>query len=93
METENRVQYLRITNSKSTALRLHLEPWGEQFVMDPGTTFQIVATGPEGDCMELEYDDEHITLWGWSGSVISIFHKGQRLGGGDIPMPDLPSGA
>jgi hypothetical protein len=73
---------LRIRNSHSAALTFYLEPWGEQYAMPPEATFAVVAKGPEGDSLEVEFADDHITLHGWPGSVVSLFHAGIELGAG-----------
>jgi len=37
------------------ALTFFLEPWGEQYRLAPEETFEIVARGPEGDSLEVEF--------------------------------------
>jgi hypothetical protein len=37
------------------ALTFSLEPWGEQYRLAPEETFEIVARGPEGDSLEVEF--------------------------------------
>jgi hypothetical protein len=61
---------------------------------DPETkeyvTFEIVARGPEGDSLEVEFADDQIILYGWLGSVVTLFHK---LGASDpehTPIPATP---
>lgn len=82
---------LRIRNSRVTSLALYLEPWGEEYCMPPEATFEVVARGPHGDCLEVEYAADHITVYGWSGSVVSLFHEGVELGTGNETPTPVPS--
>ncbi len=63
---------LRLTNSNNTGLKVHLEPWGEECEMESGATIEIAAQGPSGDTLEVEYGENVITVYGWSGSTISV---------------------
>lgn len=63
---------LRITNSITEEITLHLEPWGEQYTMKPGTLLMVTATGPDNDVLEVEYGDRRIAVYGWPGSNVSI---------------------
>ena len=86
---------LRIRNSRATSLTFYLEPWGEAYSMPPDAIFEVVARGPEGDCLEIEYTDEHITVYGWSGSTVSLFHTGMALGADcevQASVPTVPPG-
>jgi len=82
---------LRIRNSRATSLTLYLEPWGEKYLMSPEATFKVVAKGPQGDCLEVEYAEDHITVYGWPGSEVSLFHEGAELGTGQRTEPPIPS--
>lgn len=63
---------LRITNSTSKILTLRLEPWGDQHTMVAGATITVEAQGPSGDTLEVEYGEDDITLYGWTGSTVSL---------------------
>ena len=94
-ETKEYVTSLRVCNSRSIALIFSLEPWGEQYRLAPDETFEIVARGPEGDSLEVEFADDQIIVYGWPGSVVTLFHKGTELGATDskhTPIPATPRG-
>jgi hypothetical protein len=94
-ETKEYVTSLRVYNSRAITLTFSLEPWGEQYRLAPEETFEIVARGPEGDSLEVEFADDRITLYGWPGSVVTLLHKGTELGAGDskhTPIPATPRG-
>lgn len=67
----NRIR-IRILNSLSRDLMMHLEPWGEQHLMHSGATFGVKVQGPDGDTLEIEYGENRITIYGWSGSTVSV---------------------
>jgi hypothetical protein len=89
-EAKEYVTSLLVCNSRSITLTFSLEPWGEQYKLAPEETFEIVARGPEGDSLEVEFADDQSILYGWPGSAVSLFYKGTELGVGDaerIPIP------
>lgn len=75
-KTSESLVQLRVTNAREIELTLDVEPWGEQYPMAPGATFEVVARGPAGDCLEVEYGEDHITLYGWPGSTVSVSKAG-----------------
>ena len=90
-ETKEYVISLRVCNSRSIVLTFSLEPWGEQYRLAPEETFEIVARGPEGDSLEVAFADDQIILYGWPGSVVTLFHKGTELGAGDSKRTSIPT--
>ena len=81
---------LRVCNAHASPITLHLEPWGEQYTMPPEATFVVVARGPEGDALEVECAEEHIVLYGWPGSVVTLFHAGKEVGVGAAERAPVP---
>lgn len=84
---------IRLLNSRSIGIKFYLEPWGEEYEMPPDATFDVVAKGPQGGSLEVEFGDDHITVYGWAGSVVSLFHNGTELGKGlweRSPVPSYP---
>ncbi|MBA2449532.1 MAG: hypothetical protein H0V51_16050 [Chloroflexi bacterium] len=83
----------RLVNARDITIKCYLEPWGEEFEMPPGAIFRVVARGPQGDGLEVTIADEQITVWGWPGSVVRLFHDGVELGAGEwerTPVPPMP---
>jgi hypothetical protein len=92
-ETQEATTFLRIVNSRPDELKFFLEPWGEEYPMPPGEKFELVAKGPMGGQLELEYAEGHIMVWGWPGSVVALLNDGNELGRGDLrrgPVPPTP---
>ena len=61
-------------------MTLRLEPWGEEYTVPPGATVQVVARGPLGDSIEIEWGSGQVTVYGWPGSVVSVERRGKDLG-------------
>jgi hypothetical protein len=82
--------HLRIRNSRPYALTLRIEPWAEELLMPAGSIYEIVAQGPDDDCIEISSNDEAFVVYGWSGSIISIFQDQALLFECRIPVPRVP---
>jgi hypothetical protein len=72
-------QVLWLLNSGSEPLRLTLEPWGVVTDLVPGKRYEVVADGPVGDCLEAEFNGTAVFVYGWSGSVVSVFLDGKEV--------------
>ena len=75
-------QTLRIRNAGSADLDLHLEPWGDRFVLAPGASVDLVATGSKDGHFEIESGDSRVVVYGWVGSVVTVVQRGQEVGSG-----------
>jgi len=83
-------EYLMIKNSHAQQQRLHIEPWAEELAISTNTTYQIVAEGPLSGCLEVEIAEGTITVYGWPGSVLTVFHGKKALCECSTPAPPLP---
>lgn len=81
-----------VRNVRDTAVRFILEPQGCEFVMPPGAVFELRAEGPEGDELQIDFAPDQIIAWGWSGSVVEVWHNGVSLSGRSLPVPPVPPG-
>ena len=86
----NSIKSVRIVNSRNIELRFDLEPWGEQYKMQSGVNFAVVASAPLHGELEIEIQENRITVFGWSGSTVQIFQDGMEIGGSTQPVPPLP---
>lgn len=89
-----RVESVRVSNARTVDMPLYLEPWGEEYALAPGAVIEIVAEGPAGDSLEVELADDHITVYGWPGSVVTLFQEETELGAGSgkrSRVPPIPS--
>jgi hypothetical protein len=85
-----RTENLRLHNARSTAVTFVLEPWGQQCPMPAGTTFEIVARGPASDWLEVEFGDGYVTVYGWPGSLVTVYDGSRVVADGTHPPPDTP---
>jgi hypothetical protein len=71
-------------NGTSEVMLLIIEPWAEEYCLDPGVSVDVVGQGGAVDgSFEVEYFDKGIIFYGWEGSVVSVFINGQEV----IPSP------
>jgi hypothetical protein len=66
-----------LQNSRTSRLTLWVEPWGEVYKLAPGAKVKIQARGPVGtappnDSLIIQAKDDSITLWGWTGSGVTV---------------------
>jgi hypothetical protein len=88
------VTRLKLVNPRGLVFELLLEPWGETFPMPAGATFDIVAEGPADGELEITVEEACITVWGWTGSTVRLFHDGRELGKpghSSVPVPGMSS--
>jgi hypothetical protein len=81
---------LTVRNNHPYAVQFSLEPWADEVSMPPNGIFEIIATGPQGDCLEVMLGNDRITVYGWSGSVASVFNGREKVFDCQIPAPRLP---
>jgi hypothetical protein len=62
---------LALRNSLGSKVMVHLEPWGDQFSVEPGAILEVEMSGPTGGCLEIEVSEGAITVYGWEGSILS----------------------
>lgn len=84
------VQFLRIQNSYSRPVTIHLEPWGEELMISPNATYEFAARGPDRDFLQIDFAPSRITIYGWSGSVISVYYQGKLLRTCEVAVPAVP---
>lgn len=81
---------LTLVNTRAVEITFRLEPWGDEHAMPAGARFLIIATGPNDGVLEIEYGEDHLTIWGWSGSIVQAFHEGRELGAGAWGRSQVP---
>ncbi|HUS14337.1 MAG TPA: hypothetical protein VM536_04875 [Chloroflexia bacterium] len=70
---------LRLHNSGPATLRILLEPWGDQYTMQPDDLFEVEAKGPAGDRLEVAVAPGTVTIYGWPGAMVRVLHNGRDL--------------
>src|ERR1700730_5845533 len=69
-----------VTNSSSSPLVFHLEPWGEQIEMPSGVTFSVLAEAEVEGVFEIERFEEELIVWAWPTAVVKVFCSGEEGG-------------
>ena len=70
---------LVLRNVRSKTVTLVLEPWGEEHSLEPGSEIRLVFSGPPGDSPLVEWSEDCVTAYGWSGSTFRLFRDGIEL--------------
>ena len=72
---------LKFVNGSGEEVLVIVEPWAEQFRIEPGQEVDIIVKGGvPGQCLTLEYMPKCLIIYGWDGCVISIVSDGNCLG-------------
>ena len=83
---------IALTNSTGKEIVLHLEPWGEQFVMSPGITFSITARAEQSGAFEIEHLENEIIVWAWPTAIVEVFRGDVEVGiDAGLVRPAVPS--
>jgi hypothetical protein len=81
---------LRLVNSNEADTTFVIEPWTSQCSMPRGAIFEVIAHGPKGGVLEVEYSRDHIVLYGWAGSTLTVYQNGETILDGSVPVPPVP---
>ncbi|HZS92977.1 MAG TPA: hypothetical protein VFE42_36495 [Chloroflexota bacterium] len=93
VDIAERPESVRVSNARTVDMPFYLEPWGEEYTLAPGAVIEVLAEGPPGASLEVELADDHITVYGWPGSVVTLYQDGAELGAGGgkrMRVPALP---
>jgi hypothetical protein len=85
-----RTEHISLNNSETHALQLIIEPWAEELVMPPGARYDIIFEGPSDHSLRIDIGERKVVIYGWSGSIVSVFDKKRILCDYPIPVPDVP---
>ena len=69
----------------------HFEPWGFVYYMEPNARFLIVVQAPEQGSLELQYQDDNILFWGWTGCVAWVYLDGKELLSPEVMVAPPPT--
>jgi len=83
-------QNLWIRNSEDTTIVLCVEPWGNELSISNDNEYLVVFEGPKGEYPAVEWSKERVTVYGWPGSVASIFLNGQIVLSCATRVPKMP---
>jgi hypothetical protein len=77
MSSPHRFSY---TNNAGTALRLTVEPWADEYVVQAGQRVDVLVVGDDsGGYVEFEQLAQEFVIHGYSGCVITLSSDGKEL--------------
>jgi hypothetical protein len=62
---------LRFKNTSPESVRVMLEPWATEVVLESGAVVDVVSSGVEG-VIEVEHGDACVVLYGWTGAILHL---------------------
>lgn len=86
-ELQLRIERLKIHNSRPENLVFWLEPWGQDFSIPEGEEFEIVFNSSQTGSVLVEFNNNDILVYGWSGSTFAVYHKNVKLGESNCVSP------
>jgi hypothetical protein len=83
-------RFIKVKNRSQSTVEFVLEPWGEVYKMAPNDMFVVAGKGPEEDSFEVVFENDAISVWGWPGSVLWLYHNDKELGERTEPRTPVP---
>jgi hypothetical protein len=81
-------QKITYTNRTQGKLLVILEPWAEEYWIEPDQPVDIeVRDGSPGGHLEIEHTPKGLIVYGWAGTVVSLVRDGKEV----PPSPQTPS--
>ena len=82
---------IRFHNRANNSCTFSLEPWGDSYEMKSGASYELLAHGPsDSGNLEIRHSERAITVYAWSGAVLSLFEGNLELGEGKRAREPCP---
>jgi hypothetical protein len=73
-------QVIRYQNASDQKSLLIIEPWAEQYSIEPGDKVDIVGEGGDlSSGFEVKHADSELIVYGWVGSVVKVWRNGVEV--------------
>jgi hypothetical protein len=59
-----------IKNARDVSLLVRVEPWADEHEIPPNEGITIKVTGPDPADLEVSIEDDVVTVYGWTGSIL-----------------------
>ena len=66
-------------NGRVISITLILEPWAEEFVVQPSSTVSLKIKYTKLRPLEVLYDEKYLTVWLWGGCCANVFLDGENV--------------
>jgi hypothetical protein len=68
-----------ITNRSEGPMTLYVEPWGDEFELQPSEGLRIDVLAPTERAIPISYGGNSVTVEGWEGAVAEVWKGNERL--------------
>jgi hypothetical protein len=74
--TTNFVSRIKVANDSPEPIQLWIEPWADEFIVEPATELSVEFDGPQEDEVVVNYVQGGIQLYGFRGSSAIVKKAG-----------------
>ena len=74
-------------NNKSNSTVVIVEPWAEEFAVDPGSVLHLEISYAKIGILETAISQEYFTLWLWAGCRVEVFLDGKNKTPPSLSIP------
>jgi hypothetical protein len=68
-----------ITNRSDGPMTLYVEPWGDEFELQPSEGLRVDVLAPTERAIPISYSGNSVTVEGWEGAVAEVWKGNERL--------------
>jgi hypothetical protein len=65
-----------LQNGSKKNVRVHVEPWGDEYPLAPGEKLRVTGDGPAGGELEVSWLEDRVVVHGWSGATVKVEQLG-----------------
>lgn len=71
---------IALRNRRGTELVVVLEPWANEYVVEPDQTLEVVEeNGEPGNTLEIDVEASHLVFYARPGSILRAYRDGEEL--------------
>ncbi len=70
---------VEVTNRSANPMIIYVEPWGDEFVLQPIECIRVDIIAPTFRAIPVSYGPNSITVEGWEGTVPEVWKGEDRL--------------
>lgn len=71
---------IALRNRRETGLVVVLEPWANEYLIEPDQTLEVVEEdGEPGTTLEIDIEASHLVFYARPGSILRAYRDGEEL--------------
>ena len=78
-QTGCRRHSVEITNRSESSIMVYVEPWGDEFSLQPMEQIRVDIIGPVQKAIPISHLGESIVVEGWEGTNVEVWKGEERL--------------